>query len=67
MVAYIVEQESTKTRFITSDIIDVFNTIEKVTDGSPVLITTKELSVPEFEEKVKFFAVLNISMNPPRT
>jgi len=62
MIAYRIEQESTKTKLITSDILDVFNAIEKVTDGTPVLITTKELSVTEYENEVKLLAVLNISM-----
>lgn len=64
MIAYKIEQLSTKTRIITSDILDVFNAIEKVTDGTPVMITTKELSVAEFNEEASLLAILNMSMNP---
>ena len=65
MIAYVIEQLSTKTKFITSDILDVWTAIEKVTDGTPVLITTKELSVTEFKEQVELFAVLNLSIKTP--
>ena len=41
---------------------DVFNVIEKVTDGTPVKITTKELTVAEYEKEVKLLAVMNLSM-----
>ena len=64
MIAYRIEQPSTKTNIITSDILDVFNIIEKVTDGTPVMITTKELSVAEYENEVKFIATMNLSMQP---
>lgn len=65
MVAYQVEQASTKTKFITSDILDVWTAIEKVTDGTPVQITTKELSVTEFNQQVELLAVLNLSIKTP--
>lgn len=62
MIAYKIEQPSTKTKFMTSDILDVFGVIEKVSDGTPVLITTKELTVAEYEEEVKLLSILNLSM-----
>lgn len=62
MLAYRIEQESTKTKIITSDILDVFNVVEKVTDGTPVMITTKEMSVEQFNTEARFLAALNLSM-----
>lgn len=64
MIAYLIEQASTKTKFITSDILDVFNTVEKVTDGTPVQITTKELSVAEYESEVRMLAALKMTIKP---
>jgi hypothetical protein len=62
MIAYRIEQESTRTNIITSDIFDVWDAIEKVTDGTPVKITTKELSVNEYEDEARLLATLNMSM-----
>lgn len=62
MIAYLIEQVSTKTKFITSDILDVFNAVEKVTDGTPVQITTKELSVAEYESEVRMLAALKMTI-----
>ncbi|MEI7504854.1 MAG: hypothetical protein WCJ61_16385 [Paludibacter sp.] len=59
MIAYKIEHQSTKTIYLTSDLLDVFDTIGKVSDGTPVLITTKELTVAEFENEVKIIAVTN--------
>ena len=59
MIAYKIEQQSTKTIYLTSDLLDVFDTIGTVSDGTPVLITTKELTVAEFENEVKIIAVNN--------
>jgi hypothetical protein len=59
MIAYKIEQKSTKTIYLTSDLLDVFDTIGMVSDGTPVLITTKELTVAEFENEVKIIAVNN--------
>lgn len=64
MIAYLIEQVSTKTKFITSDILDVFNAVEKVTDGTPVQITTKELSVAEYEDEVRMLAALKMTIKP---
>ena len=60
MIAYKIEQITTKTSFMTSDMMDVFEAIEKVTDGTPILITTKELTVLEFEKEVKELQALNL-------
>lgn len=59
MIAYKIEQASTNTNYITSDLLDVFDKIGTVTDGTPVLITTKELTVAEFENEVKMIAINN--------
>lgn len=66
MIAYIIEQLSTKTNFITSDFLDVLDAIGKVTDGTPVLITTKELTVAEFEKETKYIQTLNMSIKMPK-
>lgn len=66
MIAYIIKQESTKTLFVTSDLIDVFDAIGKVTDHTPVLITTKELTVAEFEKEVKYIQALNMTIKNPK-
>lgn len=65
MKAYIIKQESTKTHFITSDIIDVLNMIENVSDHTPILITTKVLTVEEFRSELKLIQVLNMTLTPP--
>jgi len=65
MKAYIIKQESTKTHFITSDIIDVLNMIENVSDHTPILITTKVLTVEEFRSELKLIQALNMSLTPP--
>ena len=62
MIAYKIEQNSTGTIYLTSDLMDVFDTIGAVTDGTPVLITTKELTVTEFENEVKRIAISNQTM-----
>lgn len=67
MIAYIIEQATTKKHFITSDLMDVFEAIEKVTDGTPILITTKELTVAEFEKEIKYIQALNMSIKLPNT
>ena len=67
MIAYIIEQLSTKTHFITSDLLDVFDAIGKVTDGTPILITTKELTVGEFEKETKYIQALNMSIKIPKS
>jgi hypothetical protein len=59
MIAYKIEQNSTGTIYLTSDLMDVFDTIGAVTDGTPVLITAKELTVAEFENEVKLIAINN--------
>ena len=60
MIAYKIEQPSTKTQFMTSDILDVFGVIEKVSDGTPVQITTKELTVKEYEDEVKLLSTTTV-------
>ena len=59
MIAYKIEQNSTCTIYLTSDLLDVFDTVGTVSDGTPVLITTKELTVAEFENEVKMIALTN--------
>jgi hypothetical protein len=59
MIAYKIEQTSTNSIYLTSDLLDVFNTIGIVSDGTPVLITTKELTVAEFENELKMIAINN--------
>jgi len=59
MIAYKIEQTSTNSIYLTSDLKDVFDTIGKVSDGTPVLITTKELTVSEFENELKMIAINN--------
>lgn len=66
MIAYIIEQMSTKTHFVTSDLLDVFDAIGKVTDHTPILITTKELTVAEFEKELKYIQALNMSITIPK-
>ena len=59
MIAYKIEQASTNTIYLTSDLLDVFDTIGTVSDGTPVLITTQELTVTEFENELKMIAINN--------
>ena len=59
MTAYYIQQNSTNINYLTSDLLDVLETIGTVTDGTPVMISTKELSVTEFENEVKLIAINN--------
>ena len=67
MIAYKITQPSTQTAFITSDLLDVFSAIEKETDGTPVMIITKEMTVTEFENEAKMIAALQMTIKIPGT
>jgi hypothetical protein len=60
MIAYDIQQPSTQTNLIASDLMDVLDVITKVSDGTPVQIITKEMTVSEFEKEVQGKAALQI-------
>ncbi len=53
MKTYRIEHKPTKTNFLTTDFMDVWNELEKVPDGDTVAITVKEMTVAEFNEELK--------------
>jgi len=65
MKAFIIQQESTRTHYITTDFMDVWNELDKSPDGEPMTITPKEMTVPEYENEVKLIAALNLSIKTP--
>lgn len=65
MKTFRIQQEITRTDFITTDFMDVWNALEKSTDGEPLTITPKEMTVPEYEKEVKLIAALNLSIKTP--
>lgn len=62
MIAYDIQQPSTQTNLMASDLMDVLDVITKVSDGTPVQIITKEMTVAEFEKEVQRKATLQITI-----
>ena len=53
MRAYRIEHEPSKTDFLTTDFMDVWNECEILLDGDTLTITVKEMTVAEFNEEIK--------------
>jgi hypothetical protein len=57
MKAYIIEQKSSMTKFITSDFMDVWTMVDESEDNEPIIITPREMTVKEFEQEVKLNSI----------
>ena len=53
MKTYRIQRNESKTDFLTTDFMDIWNVLEKTTDGEDVIITPREMTVSEFNNEIK--------------
>jgi len=65
MQTYRIQHPPTKTDFLTTDFMDIWNELEKIPDGDEISIKKEEMTVPEFDTEIKKLAVLNLTIKTP--